>query len=393
MIVSTTLTASNADLIGDALASVVAQVDRCLVIDTGARDDTLEVARRVAGEKLLVREFPWQNDFGAARNFALDAAREAGAEWAVTVDTDERLIFDGGFDLHRALAATQARVLRVIDEPGYYSKERIVRLPAEVRWVGPTHEALRGQRDGETEDLSGVRFRELPKDADALRRKFERDVAVLRQYTRRHPKDARWHYYLGASHQDLGQYAAAIDAYRTCAKLDGWVEQAAWAYYRAAECCCALERWKEAIEFCAKGLALRPATAELAWLAGYAALKAKRYEDAIAWSNMAVVNGLHDGAGASFPRVGFRHPPALYEGPYDVLHWTFKALGNAAAAEEALREREAAKRAREAAGRESRGVLDSADRRSQSTERRYARSPRGAGWDTGKAEAPPKRGS
>ena len=102
MIVSTTLTASNADLIGDALASVVAHVDRCLVIDTGARDDTLEVARRVAGEKLLLREFPWRDDFAAARNFALDAAAEAGGHWAVTLDTDERLVFEPGFDGHPA---------------------------------------------------------------------------------------------------------------------------------------------------------------------------------------------------------------------------------------------------------------------------------------------------
>ena len=351
MIVSTTLTASNADIIGDALASVAGQVDRCLVIDTGARDDTLEVARRVAGDKLLVREFPWRNDFAAARNFALEAAQQAGAAWAVTVDTDERLLFDAGFDLRAALAATRANVLLVNDEGGYYGKERIVRLPTAVRWTGPTHEALVGQAEAGTATLQGVRFHELPKDETALRHKFERDVAILRKHTRQHAKEPRWHYYLGASHQDLGQYAAAIDAYRACAALGGWAEEGAWACYRAAECCCALKRWSEAIEFCAKGLALRPATAELAWLAGYAAYNARRYEDAIAWSNMAVVNGLHDGAGAGFERKGFRNPTALYEGPYDVLRWTFKALGNADAAAEAAREFEAAKRAREAAQR------------------------------------------
>jgi tetratricopeptide (TPR) repeat protein len=346
MIVSTTLTASNADIIGEALASVVAQVDRCLIIDTGARDDTLEVARRVAGEKLLVREFPWKDDFAAARNFALEAATAAGATWAVTVDTDERLLFDPGFDLRGALAATPARVLLVSEDGGSYAKERMVRLPATVRWNGPTHEALVGQREGESAHLSGLRFVELPKDEAALRRKFERDVAVLRRYTRQHAKEPRWHYYLGASHQDLGQWAAAIDAYRTCAALGGWPEEGAWACYRAAECCCKLEHWQEAIEFCARGLAIRPATAELAWLAGFAAFKAKRYEDAIAWSNMAVVNGLYEGAGAAFARVGFRHLPALYEGPYDVLRWTYIALGRQDAAAEALRECEAAKRVR-----------------------------------------------
>lgn len=351
MIVSTTLTASNADIIGDALASVVGQVDLCVVIDTGARDDTLDVARQVAGDKLLVREFPWRNDFAAARNFALEAAQQAGAAWAVTLDTDERLLFDAGFDLRKSLAATRANVLLVSDEGGFYGKERIVRLPATVRWIGPTHEALSGQREGESETLAGVRFRELAKDEATLRRKFERDVAILRKYTRQHARDPRWHYYLGASHQDLGQYAAAVDAFRACAALGGWAEEGAWACYRAADCCCALQRWTEAIEFCARGLAIRPATAELAWLAGFAAYKARRYEDAIAWSNMAVVNGLYDGAGAAFPRKGFRNPKALFEGPYDVLRWTFKALGNPEAAAEAERECEAARLAREAAQR------------------------------------------
>ena len=122
MIVSTTLTGSNADIIGDALASVVAQVDRCLVIDTGAKDDTVAVARNVAGDKLVVRELAWPNDFAAARNFALDAATALGATWAITVDTDERLVFDPGVRLSQLLAATRAQVCMVVDDLGNYSK-------------------------------------------------------------------------------------------------------------------------------------------------------------------------------------------------------------------------------------------------------------------------------
>ena len=349
MIVSTTLTGSNADIIGEALASVVAQVDLCLVIDTGARDASIETARAVAGDKLRVREFAWKNDFAAARNFSLDAAAGTGAQWAVTVDTDERLAFDPGFDLRAALAAETASVLLVEQVDGSYAKERILRLPAAVRWVGPTHEHLRGLSSGDSSVLAGVRFSELPKDEAAMRRKFERDAAILRAHTRKLPKEPRWHYYLGSSLHGLGHYAAAIDAYRACAALGGWAEEGAWACYRAAECYCKLERWREAVETCARGLTIRPATAELAWLAGWASWKAKRWEDAIAWSNMAIVNGLYQGAGASFERISFRYPPALYEGPYDVLRSTFKALGNAAAADEAGLEYEAARRAREQA--------------------------------------------
>lgn len=346
MIVSTTLTASNAAIIGDALASIVDHVDRCIVIDTGATDRTREVAREVVGEKLELLEFPWRNDFAAARNFAIEAATATGAHWAVTVDTDERLVFDAGFDLRAALAATAVSVLQVGCADGTYAKERIVRLPTELRWVGPTHEALAGQRPGDSEVLAGVHFRELPKDAATLKHKFERDVSLLRRHLKTHSREPRWHYYLGASHQDLGEWAAAIEAYKACAALGGWTEEGAWACYRAAECCCAQSRWKEAIDFCARGLAIRPATAELAWLAGYAAHKAARHEDAIAWSNMAIVNGLYQGAGASYPRISFRHPPALWEGPYDVLRSVFAALGNEEAAAESGQEYENARRAR-----------------------------------------------
>jgi glycosyltransferase involved in cell wall biosynthesis len=349
-IVATTLTASNADVIADALASVIAQVDLCLVIDTGARDDTLEVARRVAGDKLLVRQFPWKNDFAAARNFALQAATEAGGQWALTVDTDERLLFDEGYELHRALNESPASVLRVAEEGGTYGKERIVRLPTRLRWNGPTHEALEGQQAGDAADLPGVRFRELPKDAAALRRKTERDIAILKRHTKQHGKQPRWFYYLGAAHQDIGEYAAAIDAYAACASLGGWAEEGAWACYRAAECCIKLQRWAEAIHYCVNGLAIRPATAELAWLAGWTMQKVGRHEEAVAWSRMAVAMGLHAGEGARFPRISFRYPRALYEGPYEVLQHAYKALGDAQAAAQAERDARAARLARDQAG-------------------------------------------
>jgi hypothetical protein len=47
--------------------------------------------------------------------------------------------------------------------------------------------------------------------------------------------------------------------------------------------------------------------------------------------------GYFAGAGASVPRVGFRHPPALWEGPYDVLRYALRRLGDDAGADEADR--------------------------------------------------------
>src|SRR5687768_8592724 len=154
-IISTTLTGSNREIIADALRSVVDWVDWCLVIDTGISDDTLEIARAVVGDKLVVRRFPWRDDFAAARNFALDAAAETGASWAVMLDTDERIDLNEG-DIRVMLGGTDGSALYVKHVDGTYGKERFFRLPARGHYAGPTHEAF--IRDGNrVEILDGVR--------------------------------------------------------------------------------------------------------------------------------------------------------------------------------------------------------------------------------------------
>src|SRR6188768_531793 len=97
-IVTTTLTGNSESIIADALRSVVDWVDVCLVIDTGVSDGSLRRAREIAGSKYAQRTFTWSDDFAAARNFALDAARDLGGTWAVTLDTDERLELETSSD-------------------------------------------------------------------------------------------------------------------------------------------------------------------------------------------------------------------------------------------------------------------------------------------------------
>src|SRR6185436_17229614 len=120
-IASTTLTGNNAAIIADALSSVVQWVDICLVIDTGVTDETLEIARRVAGDKYVGCRFSWINDFAAARNFALEAAAAEGADWAVTLDTDERIDL-AGVDLRKVLGSAREDVLMMFSRNGEYAK-------------------------------------------------------------------------------------------------------------------------------------------------------------------------------------------------------------------------------------------------------------------------------
>jgi predicted GH43/DUF377 family glycosyl hydrolase/tetratricopeptide (TPR) repeat protein len=334
VIVSTTLSGNSRDIIGDALASVVDAVDWVLVIDTGITDDTLEIAHAIAGDKLVVRPFPWRDDFSAARNFALEAAHALGADWALTVDTDERLALCE-VDQRAALAASPADSLHVKHVNGVYGKERIFRLPVRGRYAGPTHEAF--LREGETGTLAGVTFDELGKTFAQYQQKAERDIAILTRHTAENPHDPRWFYYLGDSFAGLGRHDEAIAAFRVCASLNGWDEEGAWAMYRAAESFLKTDRPAEAVAACAAGMARHAGLAELPWLAGYASWQAGRPDQAAYWARQAIAMGHFAGAGPAVPRLGFRHPPALWEGPYDVLRYALRALGDDAGADEAER--------------------------------------------------------
>jgi hypothetical protein len=341
------MTGNNEDVIGDAIASVAPWVDGVVVVDTGVTDRSLEIARSIAKEKYVERKFAWIDDFAAARNFALDAAREAGGDWAVMVDTDEQ-IDRRGEDVRGFLANATAAHVMIFHESGIYVQPRFFKLPTAGRFSGPTHEAYPAAALGYV-TMDKCVFRDRPKTPDQLRAKFERDVRILRRHTAENPREPRWLYYLGDALQNLGDPKAAISAYQACASLRGWDEESAWACYRAAECWCVLGEWGHAVDECAAGLARHAGIAELAWLAGYASYKGGKPAQAVWWARSSIALGRFRGVGEKVHRISFRNPSAQYEGPYDVLRWAYRALGDTAAAEESERLFEAATKARVAA--------------------------------------------
>ena len=73
------------ELLPRCLEGLLKAADRLLVADTGSIDRTREIAL-TAGARVI--DFPWQNDFAAARNFVLDLAE---GDWLIFLDADEYL--------------------------------------------------------------------------------------------------------------------------------------------------------------------------------------------------------------------------------------------------------------------------------------------------------------
>ena len=65
------------------LASISGAADEIVVVDSGSTDDTVKIAEEYGAR---VFQFPWCDDFSAARNFSLS---KATGDWILVVDADE----------------------------------------------------------------------------------------------------------------------------------------------------------------------------------------------------------------------------------------------------------------------------------------------------------------
>ena len=318
MLVSVTITDSRELEVGDAIRSVVDHVDRVLLVDTGIKDGTEAVAREVAKEKLRVAKHAWV-DYSTARNAGFRFAEELGATWMVIVDTDERISF-GELDLGAELKTIKEDVVTIESCTGFYSKEKILRAGRGAYFSGPTHEFL---HCGSRTKLKGATFLELEKSKEQYKKKYTRDVALLSAYLLKEPNAARWWYYLGVSYEGLGEFKKAADSFSRCVLLGRFGGEAAWAAYKHAEMLYLLNEFEGAIYAAARGLAADATYAECAWMGGLAAFKLGRKDQAIAWARLAESVGRFKGSGRvhGAGREHFKHLPALYELPYDILRY------------------------------------------------------------------------
>jgi hypothetical protein len=336
-IASVTITSSREGLIGDALRSVVDWVDFCLIVDIGIEDGTLNVAREIVGDKLRVVKGEWppvNGGFAGTRNFGLDEAAKLGADWACTLDTDERINLKG-ICISQELAYISAECILIAHESGSYVKERFIKLPALDRFSGDVHECIVPSK-GRQATLDGPVFSEIPKTPEELAVKFGYLVEALQERTARDPDNPRLWYYLGDSLAGLGRDSDALKAFDRCAALRGWDEESAWACLRMAILLEKMNRCRDAVDLCAVGLARHAGIAELAWFAGEMSLKLGLPDQAIYWSRIAVANGTADGEKHFVrPRIGFRLPYGAKEGPFDLMERAYTSLGMAGEAQAA----------------------------------------------------------
>jgi glycosyltransferase involved in cell wall biosynthesis/Flp pilus assembly protein TadD len=204
------------------LGSAADLVDEVVVVDTGSTDRTREVAARFAAK---VFDFPWCDDFAAARNESL---RHATSAWVFWMDADDRLdetnrarvrdLFSGLGD-ENAAYVMQCLCLPdpVTQTATAVDHVRLFRNRPDLRWSYRVHEqilpAVRAA-GGEVRWTDVVVHHTGYQDPAVRARKLERDLRLLERARAEDPDEPFTLFNLGQVHQEQGRLAEALACFR-----------------------------------------------------------------------------------------------------------------------------------------------------------------------------------
>jgi tetratricopeptide (TPR) repeat protein len=266
---------NEAGLLPVCLASAADLAQDVVVVDTGSADDTRAVA---AAHGARVFDFPWRDDFAAARNEAL---RHAQGDWVLWLDADESLDEPDRHKLRHLLASLgddraafvmQQRSPSAAGGATVVHQVRLFRNLPSVRWEYRVHEQLlpssrRAGHDVRWTDLvvqhSGYH------DAAHSHHKPQRNLRLLRLDHAQRPDDAFVLFNLGWALVGCGQPAEALVYLRrslaTSQPGDSLVRKL---YALLAGCHRRLGQHRDALAACRAGRARCPDDVELLFLEG-----------------------------------------------------------------------------------------------------------------------------
>jgi tetratricopeptide (TPR) repeat protein len=270
------------------LRSIAGLVDEAVVVDTGSVDRSREIARDL-GARLA--EFPWNGDFAAARNHALDLARGA---WILYIDADERVTAGERPDLDPLLDDARLAALTVRFRPitGFtrYREYRLFRNRPDLRFAGVIHEthvpallALCAREKMGIAD-SALAIDHLGYDGD-ISHKHGRNLLLLRARLAADPRHVYSWGHLGVTLHGVGDEEGAEDAWRRGVqvvreKRARSISDSA-PYVDLAHCLIRRGADADAAALLDEGLGLFPDNFTLRWLRARALVDAERFAEAL----------------------------------------------------------------------------------------------------------------
>lgn len=223
------------DVIGRCLESVCDIVDEINIVDTGSTDRTKEIVRIYTNR---IFDFPWVDDFAAARNYSFNQATKDYILW---LDADDIILERDQIKL-RLLKETLNQNIDSVsmnyhldfdEEQNVMTsirRNRLVKREKHFPWIGLVHEYLAVQGIIHDSDIA-VTHSPLTHDTNRNLNIYERMKSEEKDFS---PRDL---FYYANELVDHGQYNEAIAYYqRFLQTKKGWVEDNIRACNKLADC-------------------------------------------------------------------------------------------------------------------------------------------------------------
>ncbi len=211
-------------VLGRMLDSAASIVDEIILVDTGSTDSTKEIA---LSRGCRVFDFPWCDDFSAARNFACS---KASMEYWMWLDADDVIPPKSQkelLDLKKQLSPSVDMIfllyVTAFDQNGApsfsYFRERLIRNYRGYLWHGQVHEAIAPEGTVLSLSIPIEHRKEQPGDPNRNLRIYE---TILRGGQK---LDTRQLYYYGRELFGHQRFREAASVFRSfLKKADGWKE-------------------------------------------------------------------------------------------------------------------------------------------------------------------------
>ncbi len=132
--------------LGNCLNLVKNVADEVIIVDTGSKDKTKEIARKHGAK---VYKFGWCNDFSKARNFSI---RKAAKDWILVLDPDEKISKNDLLKIKEIISSNKKDILgyRLIQET--YCNDKVISIRGicrvfknddRIKFTYPIHETVR----------------------------------------------------------------------------------------------------------------------------------------------------------------------------------------------------------------------------------------------------------
>ncbi|MGP0051604.1 MAG: glycosyltransferase, partial [Solirubrobacteraceae bacterium] len=207
------------DVLGRCLTAVAPAVDEIVVVDTGSRDATIQIARSFGAR---VIEHEWTDSFSEPRNISFEAAT---GDWLISLDADQVLVSEDAEVLRELTGHTWREAFYLVETSHVGEADdgcavvnhrlRVFRNRPEYRYKGRVHEQIShtlplyapGRVVQTPVRLQHYGYLKSVLDAKG---KVQRNIKLLRLEVDENPTDASLRFSLGSECLAAGDDEAAL---------------------------------------------------------------------------------------------------------------------------------------------------------------------------------------